>query len=84
MRDSIFFPASARGAAITDDLEVAGDVPSTVHSLHRGTSPIDLSRTLFQNWSGIARTLLVGIMAYGALVLLLRFGQAYARQAQRL
>lgn len=27
---------------------------------------------LFQNWSGIARTLLVGIMAYGALVLLLR------------
>lgn len=27
---------------------------------------------LFQNWSGIVRTLLVGVMAYGALVLFLR------------
>lgn len=27
---------------------------------------------LFQNWSGIARTILVGILAYGGLILLLR------------
>ncbi len=35
-------------------------------------SPSDLLPMLFQNWSGLVRTVLVGILAYAALVALLR------------
>jgi len=40
---------------------------------------------LFDSWAGLGRVVLVGALAYAALVLLLRiFGQAHADQAQRL
>ncbi|WDT76375.1 MAG: hypothetical protein MPW16_03995 [Candidatus Manganitrophus sp.] len=33
---------------------------------------MDLHRIFFDNWMGVVRTLIIGVLAYAALVLLLR------------
>ena len=40
--------------------------------MHEGEDKMDWQNMLFQGWPGIARTLLVGTLAYVTLVLFLR------------